>query len=76
MVPDVLPLRPPSAALERALIDDFVRAQGYDPREIARLPHYLREDLLRHASAYASVRLTEVESRSQFVHEIHGSLVA
>ncbi|HEY7057928.1 MAG TPA: hypothetical protein VH458_15440 [Vicinamibacterales bacterium] len=68
-------MEPPSAALERALIDDFVRAQGYDPRQLARLPHRIREDLLRRASEHASVRLTEVESRSQFVHEIHGTVV-
>jgi hypothetical protein len=76
MALDIPHLESPSAALERALINDFVRAQGYEPHEVARLPQRVREDLLRRASAHASVRLTEVESRSQFVHEIHGSLVA
>jgi hypothetical protein len=53
--------------LERALIDEFVRARGYDPRNLSGLPEHERETLLRDASIEASTRLAEVESRSHFM---------
>ena len=61
----------PLGQLERALIDEFVRARGYDPHNLADLPEQERETLLKQASVYASGRLSEVESRSHFLHEIH-----
>ena len=61
----------PLGQLERALIDEFVRAQGHDPLKLADLPELEREALLKEASVYASGRLSEVETRSHFVHEIH-----
>ena len=70
---DVVPLQPPLGQLEDALIDEFIRARGYDPANLASLPEEDRESLLKEASVYASTRLMEVESRSHFVHEIHGS---
>jgi hypothetical protein len=68
---DTSALQPPLGQLERALIDEFVRARGYDPLKLADLPEQEREKLLKEASVHASARLTEVESRSHFVHEIH-----
>lgn len=65
------PLQAPLSQLERTLIDEFVRAQGYDPLRLSELPGHEREALLKEASLYASTKLTEVESRSHFVHEIH-----
>ncbi len=65
------PLQAPLGQLERALIDEFVRGRGYDPAHLAGLPEEERETLLKEASVYASGRLTEVESRSHFIHEIH-----
>ena len=65
------PVEAPLGQLERALIDEFVRARGYDPHKLADLPEELRDKLLTEASVYASARLTEVESRSRFVHDIH-----
>ena len=62
----------PLGQLERALIEEFVRARGYDPLKLADLPEREREQLLKEASVHASARLTEVESRSHFVDEIHG----
>lgn len=68
---DVSPLQAPLGQLERALIDEFVRARGYDPAHLANVPEEERETLLKEASAYASVKLAEVESKSRFVDEIH-----
>jgi hypothetical protein len=62
----------PLAQLERALIDLFLRARGYDSHALAGLPESQRQLLLAEASVYASARLTEVESRSRFLHDIHG----
>lgn len=68
------PLQAPLGQLERALIDEFVRGRGYDPLRLSELPERERETLLKEASVYASARLTEVESRSRFVHEIHNGV--
>jgi len=57
--------------LERALIDEYVRARGHDPRKLSEVPEPGRSALLRDASTYASLKLTEVESRSHFLDEIH-----
>ena len=62
----------PLGELERALIEEFLRARGYDPLKLADLPERERDHLLKEASVHASGRLTEVEARSHFVHEIHG----
>ena len=68
---EISPVEAPLGQLERALIDEFVRARGYDPLRLADLPGEERERLLKEASVYASGRLTEVESRSRFLDEIH-----
>jgi hypothetical protein len=65
------PLESPFGQLERALIDEYVRARGYDPHRLADVPQAERDQLLKDASRYASTRLTEVESRSRFLDDIH-----
>lgn len=65
------PQQPPLGELERAFIDEFVRGRGYDPLKLSDLSEHEREALLKDASVYASSKLTEVESRSHFVQEIH-----
>jgi hypothetical protein len=70
---DQSPLQPPLSRLELILIDEFVRTQGYDPDRLSDLPEQERKNLLRDASVYASMKLTEVESRAHFVEEIHSS---
>jgi len=64
----------PFARLERALIDEILRARGYDPRNLSGLSEHEREMLLRDASIEASTRLAEVESRFHFVHELHDGM--
>ena len=61
----------PLSGLERALIDEFIRARGYDPLRLDDLPAAQRDALLKEASTYASAKLCEVESRSRFVDELH-----
>ena len=62
----------PLGQLEQSLIDQFVRARGYDPAKLAELPAPERIALLKDASIHASARLTEIESRSHYLSEIHG----
>lgn len=68
------PLEPPLGQLERALIDEFVRARGYDPLTLAGLPEGERERLLTEASVYASGKLMEVEARSHFLDDLHDGI--
>lgn len=64
-------LQAPLSQLERALIDEFVRAQGYDPIKLAELPERERAQILTQASVYASAKLAEVEAKSHLIDEIH-----
>ena len=57
--------------VERALIEEFVRMRGYDPSNLAALDEAERHALLTAASIYASGRLSEVESRSHYVQDLH-----
>jgi hypothetical protein len=70
--PDVRPIEDQTAHLELALIDEFIRLSGHDPARLRDLASAERDTLLRHASAYASAKLAEVESRAHYVHELHG----
>jgi hypothetical protein len=69
---DRRPTADPTASLERAFIDEYLRNQGVDPARIAELPEERRHRLLKAASVYAAARLTEVEARAHYVDEIHG----
>jgi hypothetical protein len=69
--PDTPVLQAPLGQLERALIEEFIRQRGYDPQKLADLPDGAREELLKHASLYASARMAEVESRSHYLDEVH-----
>lgn len=69
--PKRTPVHAPHGELEQSLIHQFVRARGYDPDRLQELPPDLRETLLKEASVYASSKLSEVEARSHFLHEIH-----
>jgi hypothetical protein len=68
---DTPPVESPLAQLERAFILEFVRARGLDPLRLGELAEPVRQALLAEGSVYASAKLSEVESRSHFVHEMH-----
>jgi hypothetical protein len=63
----------PLAALERALIDEFLTLRGYTRRSVAQLPVPEAASLLSAACEYASLRLAEIESRAHYVDEMHAS---
>jgi hypothetical protein len=70
--PDDHPIEDQMAPLERACIDEFIRGRGYDPARLHELPAAERDELLKHAAAYAAGKLAEVESRAHYIHELHG----
>jgi hypothetical protein len=68
------PLRDdPHARLEKAFIEEYLRGQGYSPEDLHHLPEDVVKRLMTEASLYASVKLTEVEARARFVHEVEGA---
>lgn len=67
------PLENPERQLEQTLIQEFLRARGYDSRALEALPEKDRKRLLTEASIHAAGKLAEVEARAHFVHDVHGS---
>jgi hypothetical protein len=65
-------LEDPMQQLEIALIDEYLRARGYDRHSVHALPEDQAKHLLSDASVYASAKLSEVESRAHYVHDLHG----
>lgn len=61
----------PFARLELGLIDEYLRALGHDPALLRARSDSEARSLLARASTYAATRLTEVESRAYYVHDIH-----
>ena len=70
---DGQPLENPERQLEQMLIQEFLRARGYDSRRLEALPEKDRTRLLTEASVHAAGKLAEVEARAHFVHDVHGS---
>jgi hypothetical protein len=70
--PDARALEDPEGQLEKALIEEFLRARGLDSSAVHALPADEAKRVLTEASVYAATKLAEVESRARFVHQIHG----
>lgn len=60
------------AYLEWAYVEEYLRSIGYSLEQLQRLPGARSKELMRDASLFASMRLTEVEARSHLVEELHG----
>ena len=63
----------PLAQLERAFIEEYLDGRGYHLNTLHELPTEQADALMREASAYASGRLTEVETRAHLVEDLHDS---
>jgi hypothetical protein len=70
---DVPPRADQTARLEQALIAEFLERRGITAAMLDAMPESEAHVILRQASAYASARLAEVESRAHYVHELHHS---
>jgi hypothetical protein len=60
-----------TAQLEQAYIAEFLQRRGYTFATLRTLAQADVDALMTQASVYASARLTEVESRAHYVHDIH-----
>ncbi|GEM_PF-5078857 len=58
------------SALERKFIGKFLKRQGYSKEKFQALS-INKKELLKAVSQYASLKLAEIESCSQFIHKIH-----
>ena len=61
----------PLAQLERAFIEEYLHGRGQHLNTLKSLPPDEANALMKEASAYASGRLTEVETRAHLVSDLH-----
>jgi hypothetical protein len=61
----------PLAQLERAFLEEYLTGRGYHLNTLQELPVEQANALMKEASAYASGRLTEVETRAHLVADLH-----
>ncbi|HEX9617556.1 MAG TPA: hypothetical protein VGA03_09060 [Anaerolineales bacterium] len=60
----------PQSALERHLVEDYLLSKGYHKEDLQKLPKEQAKALMREACTYASLKLAELEAKSQFRNEI------
>jgi regulator of protease activity HflC (stomatin/prohibitin superfamily) len=58
--------------LERHLISAYLAGAGHDLEKLEARGDAEARSLLAEASRYASVKLSEVEARSRYLHELRG----
>ena len=67
-----VPAPDPQAKLENAFLEEYLRTRGYTLASLKDLPDEESKPLMAEACLYASIKLTEIETRSRFVDEVHG----
>lgn len=60
----------PQSPLEKQLVEDYLKSKGYSREELHHIPEEIAKELMREACTYASLKLAELESKSQFREEI------
>jgi hypothetical protein len=63
-------VKAPQSPLERQLINDYLQSKGYSRQDLVTLPREQARALMCAACTYASLKLAEVEARSQFRKKI------
>jgi hypothetical protein len=69
---ETTPIHEPLAELERELISAYVAGAGHDLAQLLTRTDAAAKRLLADASQYASAKLCEIESRSHYLHHLHG----
>ena len=69
---DAAPLHEPLAELEHQLISAYVAGAGHTLEELVTRHDEAARRLLAEASSYASAKLSEIEARSHYLHQLHG----
>ncbi len=62
--------------MEKKLVEDYLQSKGYTRQELDALPEDVAKQLMREACTYASLKLAELQAKSQFREEIHIPLIA
>jgi len=70
----VNPIEEPLAQLERELMTAYIAGAGEDIQALLSRTDAHARRLLADASAYAALRLTEVESRSHYLKSLRGEV--
>lgn len=65
-IPTRIASNAPQSPLERQLIIDFLKEKGYQLEDLKRLSRKQSKVLMSQACTFASLRLAEIEARSQF----------
>ena len=73
LLPPERPIEEPLSELERQLIAEFLAHAGADYHTLLVRNDDQARSLLRQAAQYASVRLSEIEARSDYMHKLHGN---
>lgn len=60
------------AYLEWAYLEEYLKGLGYSFEDLQTLPADHAKALMRDASLFASMRMSEVEARSHLLEELHG----
>ena len=60
----------PQAAMEKTLIEQYLRSKGYSFKELCKLPEEEAKALMIEACQYASLKLAQVESTAHFREKI------
>ncbi len=60
------------AALEKTLIEAYLKGKGYTLEGLKTLPEAEATQLMKEASTYASGKLAELEERAHLMEELYG----
>jgi len=62
----------PQAPLEAMFLDEFLQSKGFSSiKDLCKLPENEAKRIMIDACRFASLKLAEIEARSQFKKEIH-----
>jgi hypothetical protein len=62
----------PQSKLEKTLLEEYLRKQGYSLADLKTLPEEKAKALMVEACKYASLKLAQVESKAGFREKIRG----
>ena len=71
--PPERPIEEPLSELERHIITEYLANAGADYHALVLRNDDQARTLLRQAAQYASARLSEIEARSDYMHQLHGT---
>jgi hypothetical protein len=62
--------RGPQSELERNLLEEYLQSKGYRMADLRGMPEEEARALMKEACMYASLKLSELESRAKFRRDI------